>query len=480
MKKVYLRFFLVFLAIAFTISCTKELISIPKDALTIEKAKAWYEKQQTEPVIILKSSKSNMTVNCTPDWTGALASNNANYEVVETPLTSLTKFGFSTQESMELSKKNNDPSLLNSYSRFLVEKNKKTGLRDGYIMTVIGDAEYLKTRKNQLSSNTYLKKDKDFSGYVLFHNTDGVFVNGWHYKNGIATGTMTLAAPNQSLIRLKSRVDQQTQCYAITIFYNYLDNPAIEIISEFVVCSGGGDGSAGNPGGGGGGTNPTPDPVQPPIILQYLNENPCLQKLYMDLMTKHTLPTLTSDYRGFIHGNLNWNIGNLSNYEAYGITDPINIHNTAIYLDREYCNTASGFALTQTMIHEALHAKFFADLNSVGGIPGIYDGSLNADNFITLFNYYQDHHSIDGSGAQHDAIADEYRNTIISGLKDYDALNVRTRPKYEYIALSWAGLIDTNAWNSFKTNFSETAIAYKDIIDRLKKGKEYGESTSCN
>ena len=276
-KNTYLKILLILFAIVLIFSCTKEIINMPKDALFIEKAKIWYEKQQTEPVNMLKSTKSGKKTDCTPDWGKAVVSNNDDYEVVEVPLTSLANFGFSTQESMELSKKNNDPGLLNSISCFIVQKNKKTGLLEGYIMTIIGDAVYLKTGKNQLSSNTYLKKDKDFSGYILFHDTDGAFVNGWEYKKGKVSGKMKLTSPNQSLLRLKSVAEQETQCYNITIFYYYIDNPGIiEIIDEYIVCSGGGDGYAGSNGGSGG--SPSQDPVQPPTIYPYFEQFPCTKK----------------------------------------------------------------------------------------------------------------------------------------------------------------------------------------------------------
>jgi hypothetical protein len=46
-------------------------------------------------------------------------------------------------------------------------------------MTMVGDKQYLETKKFKLWQNNYLKKDKDFSGLVLFHNLEGAFVNGW-------------------------------------------------------------------------------------------------------------------------------------------------------------------------------------------------------------------------------------------------------------------------------------------------------------
>jgi hypothetical protein len=52
--------------------------------------------------------------------------------------------------------------------------------------------------------NTYLTKDKNFNGLVLFHSTDGVFVNGWRYTNGKVTHTVDVKFDEGIGISLKS------------------------------------------------------------------------------------------------------------------------------------------------------------------------------------------------------------------------------------------------------------------------------------
>jgi hypothetical protein len=223
MKRVNLRFLLVPLAIVIAISCTKELMNVPKDALTIEKAKAWYEMQKTTPVLMLKSSTADKKADCTPDWKNAFASNNDDYEVVEATLTSLSQFTFVPKENMDIYKKTNDKSYLISNSRIVIQKNKKTGLRDVYIMTIIGDADYIKTKKNEFSANSYLKKDKDFSGYVLFHNSDGNLLNGWQFRKGKVIGIMTLKSTNQASLRLKltAPISPPTDCTQTDVYMIY-------------------------------------------------------------------------------------------------------------------------------------------------------------------------------------------------------------------------------------------------------------------
>src|ERR1035437_5205923 len=144
------------LAIVFMIACTRESIEPPTtSSLTVAQAKLWFLTREIAPVMMLKSSNAGKKTDCTPDWEQAFAGNNDDYEVVRAPITSQTHFSFSTAESMELGKKNNELGFLNSSSRFIVQKNKKTGLQAGYIMTIIGDADYLKARKYQVTNNSY-------------------------------------------------------------------------------------------------------------------------------------------------------------------------------------------------------------------------------------------------------------------------------------------------------------------------------------
>jgi hypothetical protein len=79
-------------------------------------------------------------------------------------------------------------------------------------------------------------------------------------------------------------------------------------------------------------------------------------------------------------------------------------------------------------------------------------------------------------------IADQYRETIISALKEYDVANKITgRDDDEYEALSWAGLMETYAWNSFfnDINTHNLALKYLNIILFYKGNKEAWENTEC-
>jgi hypothetical protein len=64
---------------------------------------------------------------------------------------------------------------------------KNTGEIVSFIMTIVGDKEYLEKKEFKLWDNDYTIRDDDFSGLVLYHSLEGKFVNGWRYTNGKVT-----------------------------------------------------------------------------------------------------------------------------------------------------------------------------------------------------------------------------------------------------------------------------------------------------
>lgn len=133
-----------------------------------------------------------------------------------------------------------------------------------FLMTIVGDKEYLEKKEFKMWKNTYLKKDNDFNGFVLFHSLDGAYVNGWRFENGKSVATVTQLEYNPLPVILKS-----TTCYVITlpeITYRYVEwyvngeydrtqyiSTTSTVLSQYEVCQDYG-------GGGGDGTYDPPSP----------------------------------------------------------------------------------------------------------------------------------------------------------------------------------------------------------------------------
>ena len=48
-------------------------------------------------------------------------------------------------------------------------------------MTIMPSVEYMEQTDFKSFYNSYLKRDKNFDGYIIYHDLDGNFVNGWKY-----------------------------------------------------------------------------------------------------------------------------------------------------------------------------------------------------------------------------------------------------------------------------------------------------------
>jgi len=67
----------------------------------------------------------------------------------------------------------------------VIRKNRETGETVGFLMTLIPNLSYIEsTHFDPFKKNSYTERDKKLNGYVLYHDMDGNFVNGWMYDNG--------------------------------------------------------------------------------------------------------------------------------------------------------------------------------------------------------------------------------------------------------------------------------------------------------
>ena len=75
-----------------------------------------------------------------------------------------------------------------SHTRYVYIRHLKTGEEQGFFMTIVPSLNCTRNYSTRIERNTYLYRDKYLSGYVLFHNMDGTFANGWEYKDGQIVG----------------------------------------------------------------------------------------------------------------------------------------------------------------------------------------------------------------------------------------------------------------------------------------------------
>lgn len=74
-------------------------------------------------------------------------------------------------------------------------------METGCWIIVIASYKYLMKEDNQLSKNTYLEREANFDGTILFYHPDGRFVNGWRYDNGKITHRLSPLEKNNPLTK---------------------------------------------------------------------------------------------------------------------------------------------------------------------------------------------------------------------------------------------------------------------------------------
>ncbi|MES2267083.1 MAG: hypothetical protein V4520_10000 [Bacteroidota bacterium] len=149
----------------------------------VSTAKQWYVTN------FPKKAKANQTTNAVsgefdlsqffnPDWDAAKSYTRFDDNVLEMPIDSASKIGLQTGS--------NFPSQNNSRTSVLILK--QAGAYNAYLMTIVGDADYLNGDVSKLAKNSYSKRDTNFSGMLYYTTPNGKFVNGYTYLNGNVKG----------------------------------------------------------------------------------------------------------------------------------------------------------------------------------------------------------------------------------------------------------------------------------------------------
>ena len=102
----------------------------------------------------------------------------------------------------------------------VVLKDKITGKMRSFVMIFVGSYAYLKNTRN-MTKNSYLYREPDYDGLVLFYAINGSFINGWRYSDGKIVGYLSPSCNTQAESFVSTRGVQQV-CHDIcTTEYSY-------------------------------------------------------------------------------------------------------------------------------------------------------------------------------------------------------------------------------------------------------------------
>jgi len=199
-------------------------------------------------------------------------------------------FGFADEDSYKEWTNKKDPVSIGCLTRLVFLKSKDDGKIINFLMTIVGDNNYHHDKASQLSKNSYLSKEKNFSGYVFYHDLNGNFVNGWKYEKGsvVAKTTMTKGGNIPTQLKLATTCTESTVYKWITFttgWYQtsntYEGTMYLSEETSFYVpvtttsCTGDG-GGGGSPtvtvSTGGYSPIPSPPPPPPPPLLTKLSK----------------------------------------------------------------------------------------------------------------------------------------------------------------------------------------------------------------
>ena len=160
-----------------------ELITGKNTELTMAAARQWYN-ANNQPVVELRSGKKKDGSLVMPIWEKAKERKRGKrYEVVEMPLKTQLATVWMDKETRDRVNWEEDGKKIRNIVHLVILKDLKTGNTRSFIMVFIGSYDYLMKTKT-FGKNSYLYREPDFDGSVLFFEQGKGMLNGWIYKNG--------------------------------------------------------------------------------------------------------------------------------------------------------------------------------------------------------------------------------------------------------------------------------------------------------
>lgn len=164
-------------------------------------AQKYYEQLPTRSTRLGVQKGKSKGVAVRPGWKHTTQEKGSWYSFVETDLESETGFNLVLPENEAKYQETGDGRYLVSQTRYVFRKSPVK--EEMFYMTIMPSADFMeKTKFEPFKNMSYMKRDKSFSGLILFHNQNGDFANGWKYKDGLATEAVYKVEENHMFTRL--------------------------------------------------------------------------------------------------------------------------------------------------------------------------------------------------------------------------------------------------------------------------------------
>ncbi|MFD0941841.1 hypothetical protein [Pedobacter boryungensis] len=212
-----------------------------------------------------KTIPSNADHPLSIDWKDAKTYQTSDSTIVEVPVRSSGIFNFNTEVPINGKKMRTNKSI----TKLLFIK---TALKtEGYFMTIINSDEYLAETSSNPSKNTFLQKEQNFTGTIVYHDLQGNMTNvvsigkstrlnkQESLKSSFGTGRVSQALP-PTCVETPIYEVFGVGCVDINEYYIFCESVYSVYVGHTICGDGGGvpptnPGGGGAPGGGSGGSN---------------------------------------------------------------------------------------------------------------------------------------------------------------------------------------------------------------------------------
>lgn len=155
----------------------------------VRKAIEWYgEHGVVDSVSRAMQGRHPLFVDMMPEWAYASVQEGKKHQLaVEVPLRAHSWTVFTLPENAIAYDETKNSIYIQSLTRLVILTNMESGIVQGFFMTLIPSKKYIDARGIDVFRSTYFAREKDFDGYIYFHELDGSFANGWRYTEGKIT-----------------------------------------------------------------------------------------------------------------------------------------------------------------------------------------------------------------------------------------------------------------------------------------------------
>lgn len=197
MKKRH-KSFLAFMLLAILLACEHEFPLSSFKATQrdlqceVDRVRLWYDQNKPGLVQTKSGLEDELSITMAPNWSESFLREDEHYETVEVAAAMNKRVTYMTPEVRAKYFSTKELVYKQDMRRFVFLTDKKTNEMNCFVMLIVPDLDYLdKTDFKPFRKNTYLERDDDFSGYILYYELDGTYANGWRYANGELIQTVT-------------------------------------------------------------------------------------------------------------------------------------------------------------------------------------------------------------------------------------------------------------------------------------------------